>query len=66
MNEIQISLILKFKLIQIQLKRNKIHDGARRGIQVFFMFSSLRIDKSKREWDIGGQDLWKSLGVLAR
>jgi hypothetical protein len=51
--------------IQIQLKRNKIHDGAR-GIQVFFMFSSLHIDKCKREWDIGGQDLWKSLGVLGR
>jgi hypothetical protein len=37
----------EFKLIQIQLERNKIHDGAR-GIQVFFMNMMLKKNISKK------------------
>jgi hypothetical protein len=41
----------EFKLIQIQLERNKIHDGAR-GIQVFFMNKMLNFLKKEKNIDL--------------
>jgi len=41
----------EFKLIQIQLERNKIHDGAR-GIQVFFMNMTLNFLKKEKNIDL--------------